>query len=156
MRTYCIAQGTYSVLCGDLNGKKIEKRGGICICIVDSLCCIVETDKKLLSNYMPIKINFKISAKANNPKCQPEDLATWLFLVLVGKCKLINIFFTLGVGGAMENCKDASSVLYGSNSSISVGPFLQFLSALRPCIEIWASQVALMVKNPPAMQETWV
>ena len=48
-----------SVLCGDLNGKKIEKRGGICICIVDSLCCIVETNKKLLSNYMPIKINLK-------------------------------------------------------------------------------------------------
>ena len=31
MRTYCIAQGTHSVLCGDLNGKEIQKRGDICI-----------------------------------------------------------------------------------------------------------------------------
>ena len=26
MRTYCIAQGTYSMLCGDLNGKEIKKK----------------------------------------------------------------------------------------------------------------------------------
>ena len=28
-----------SVLCGDLNGKEIQKRGDICICISDSLHC---------------------------------------------------------------------------------------------------------------------
>ena len=28
-----------SVLCGDLNGKEIQKRGDICIHITDSLCC---------------------------------------------------------------------------------------------------------------------
>ena len=34
----------YSVLSGDLNGKEIQKRGGICTPIADSLCCIVETN----------------------------------------------------------------------------------------------------------------
>ena len=42
MRTYCIAQGTYSMLCGDLNGKEIPKKGDICIPIADSLCCTPE------------------------------------------------------------------------------------------------------------------
>ena len=36
-----------SVLCGDLNGKEIQKRGDICICIADSLCCTVETNTTL-------------------------------------------------------------------------------------------------------------
>ena len=31
----------YSMLCGDLNGKEIQKRGDICILIADSLCCTV-------------------------------------------------------------------------------------------------------------------
>ena len=30
----------------DLNGKEIPKRGDICICIADSLCCTVETNTK--------------------------------------------------------------------------------------------------------------
>ena len=36
MRTYCIAQGTLFMLCDDLNGKEIQKRRDICICIADS------------------------------------------------------------------------------------------------------------------------
>ena len=36
-----------SVLCGDLNGKEIQKRGDICIHKADSLCCIVETNTTL-------------------------------------------------------------------------------------------------------------
>ena len=32
----------YSVLCGDLNGKEIQKRGDVCICLADSLCCAAE------------------------------------------------------------------------------------------------------------------
>ena len=32
-----------TVLCGDLNEKGIQKRGDICVCIADSLCCTVET-----------------------------------------------------------------------------------------------------------------
>ena len=32
------------MLCGDLNGKEIQKRGDICICITGSLCCTAETN----------------------------------------------------------------------------------------------------------------
>ena len=31
MRTYCIAQEIYSVLCGDQSGKEIQKTEGICV-----------------------------------------------------------------------------------------------------------------------------
>jgi len=31
MRTFCIAQELYSMLCDDLNGKEILKRGYMCI-----------------------------------------------------------------------------------------------------------------------------
>ena len=37
----------YSVLCGDLNGKKIHKREDTCICKADSLRYTVETNKTL-------------------------------------------------------------------------------------------------------------
>ena len=47
MRTYCIAQGTLLMLCGDLNGKEIQKRGDIGIYIADSLCCTAETNTPL-------------------------------------------------------------------------------------------------------------
>ena len=47
------------MLCGDQNGKEIQKRGDICICIADSLCCTVETNTILQSNYTPIKIFLK-------------------------------------------------------------------------------------------------
>ena len=48
MRTDCIAQGTlYSVLCGDLNEKEIQKGGDICIYIADSLHCTAETNTTL-------------------------------------------------------------------------------------------------------------
>ena len=42
----------YSVLCGDLNGKKIQEEGAISIniCIADSLCCTTETNTVLYSN----------------------------------------------------------------------------------------------------------
>ena len=36
-----------SVLCGDLNGKEIQKRGDICIHIADALSCTVETNPTL-------------------------------------------------------------------------------------------------------------
>ena len=43
----------YSVLCGDLNRKEIQKRGDVyicvcvCVCIADSLCYTVETNTTL-------------------------------------------------------------------------------------------------------------
>ena len=43
-----------SVLCGDLNGKEIQKRGDMCIHIADSFHCTVETNTTLLNNYTSI------------------------------------------------------------------------------------------------------
>ena len=45
MRNYCIE--LYSMLCGDLNEKEIQKGGDISIYIADSLCSIVETNTTL-------------------------------------------------------------------------------------------------------------
>ena len=44
-----------SVLCGDLNGKEIQKRGDMCIHTADSFHCTVETNTTLLNNYTSIK-----------------------------------------------------------------------------------------------------
>ena len=60
MRTYCIAQGPlYSVLCGDPNGKEIQKRGDICIHITNSLCCTVETNTVKKRLYFSEKLSLK-------------------------------------------------------------------------------------------------
>ena len=43
----------YPMLCGDLNGKEIFKRGDTCISRADSLCCTAEANnivKQLYSN----------------------------------------------------------------------------------------------------------
>ena len=44
MKTDCIAEGT---ILSDLNGKKIQGRGDICIHVIDSLCCTAETNTTL-------------------------------------------------------------------------------------------------------------
>ena len=36
-----------SVVCGDLNGKEIQKREDILICLIDSLFCTAETNTTL-------------------------------------------------------------------------------------------------------------
>ena len=59
MRTNCIARKLYPVLCGDINGKEIQKRGDISTCILDSICSIAEINTTLQSNSTPIKINLK-------------------------------------------------------------------------------------------------
>ena len=43
------------MLCGDLNGKEIQKRGDMCIHTADSFHCTVETNTTLLNNYTSIK-----------------------------------------------------------------------------------------------------
>ena len=43
-----------STLCGDLEGKKNEKREGICIRVADAVCCTVETNTTSQSHYTPI------------------------------------------------------------------------------------------------------
>ena len=47
-----------SVLCGELNGKKIKKNSGdLCISIADAHRYTVEMNTTLQSNYTPIKTN---------------------------------------------------------------------------------------------------
>ena len=46
MGTDYIHRQLYSVFCGDLNGKEIQKRGDRCTHTADSLCCIAETSCK--------------------------------------------------------------------------------------------------------------
>jgi len=48
------------MLCGDLNGRAIQKRGDMCI--ADSLCCTAENNITLESNYAPINFSTKIKA----------------------------------------------------------------------------------------------
>jgi len=41
--------------------KEIQKRGDICPCITDALCCTAETNTTLENNWTPVKINFQKS-----------------------------------------------------------------------------------------------
>ena len=55
MRTDYMAQELYLMLCGDVNGKEIQKRRGIHISMSDSLFCTAKTDTAMESNYTPVK-----------------------------------------------------------------------------------------------------
>ena len=50
----CTAQDLSLVLCGDLNGEEIQRRGDKCVRMNGSLCCAEETDTAVSSNYTPI------------------------------------------------------------------------------------------------------
>ena len=65
-----MARELYSVLCGNPNGKEILKRGAICICIADLLCCTAETNTTLYSNYTLRKVNLK---KRNKEALRRQD-----------------------------------------------------------------------------------
>ena len=52
------------MLCGDQNGEEIQKRGDMCVCGGDSLCCTAETNTTLESNCTAIKVNLKKKEKA--------------------------------------------------------------------------------------------
>ena len=68
MRTYCKQKELYSVLCGNLNGKEIQKRGNICIYTTDSFYCKAEVNTILESNYTLIKIkNLKKRMNDDSP-----------------------------------------------------------------------------------------
>ena len=68
MRAHFIAQGTllYALLWPEWEGNP-KGRGNICLCIADSRCWTVETNRTLLSNYAPIKNNFKKSEATPQP-----------------------------------------------------------------------------------------
>ena len=57
MTSYCIVQGTLSVLCTDLDGREIQKRGDLCKHIADSLCGTAETSNTGKQLYPNQKIN---------------------------------------------------------------------------------------------------
>ena len=62
----------YSMLCGDLNGKKIQPRGDIHIWKTDSLCWTIKINRTT-----PIQINLKIFLsiiKSNENICKNFDL----------------------------------------------------------------------------------
>ena len=52
---YSTRNSIYTMPCGNLEVKEIQKRGSICICIANLLYYTVETNT-LSSNYIPIKM----------------------------------------------------------------------------------------------------
>lgn len=76
------------------------------------------------------------TAKANNPKCQHEDMATLLFPDPEGVCMHSLFKFSLPwkFGGAVEYGKGLS-FLCGFGSVDTRGPILQLSSALRLCVK---------------------
>ena len=56
MRTYCIHRELCSMLCGDLNGKEIQRKGYIYIIYIQLIHFTAETNTILSSNSNPIKI----------------------------------------------------------------------------------------------------
>ena len=65
----------YLMLCGDLNGKGICKRGHIRTSRADSLCCTVEINTMLWSNYTLIKTNLKKKRKQSSKKKKKRERA---------------------------------------------------------------------------------
>ena len=52
------------MLCGDLNGKEIQKRGGVCIRMVDSFCCTAKGNTDIVNQLCSSKKFFKNAFKA--------------------------------------------------------------------------------------------
>ena len=52
----------------NLDGKEIQKRGDICICIADLFCCAAETNTTLQSNYTPKKMLKKFKKKRSEER----------------------------------------------------------------------------------------
>ena len=68
------------MLCGDLNGKEIQKRGDICVHIADSLCSTVETNnitEQLHSNKIFLKMQCFLNLKSM-VKCKEKDTNSYI------------------------------------------------------------------------------
>ena len=61
------------MLCDDLNGEKIQKGEDICICVADSLCCMVGTNTTLQINYTPTKKSMPIFSISNERSHQTTE-----------------------------------------------------------------------------------
>ena len=71
------------MLCGDLNGKEIQKRGDMCIRVADSVCCTVEDNivKQLYTNkifklfiYLAVQGLSCDTRESLIFSCSPQDL----------------------------------------------------------------------------------
>ena len=78
------------MLWGHLNGKEIPKRGDICIRTADSLCCTVETNTALWSNYTPVKITLKKQSSLLEERKQRYGKTKYLGLGYTGKEWMLN------------------------------------------------------------------
>ena len=47
------------MLCGDLDRKELQKRGGLCVHVAGSLCCAAESSTALRNSCSPIKVSLK-------------------------------------------------------------------------------------------------
>ena len=67
------------MLCGDLIRKEIHKRGDMCTCVADSLCCTVEITnlvKKLYSNKTSLKRRRKYTQRSSELFLQSLEVAS--------------------------------------------------------------------------------
>ena len=78
------------MLWGHLNGKEIPKRGDICKRTADSLCCTVETNTALWSNYTPVKITLKKQSPLLEERKQIYGKTKYLGLGYTGKEWMLN------------------------------------------------------------------
>ena len=106
MRTYWIAQELCSVLCGDLNGKEIQKRGHVCICVAESLCCIPETNMTLEINYEHESESHSVVSDSLGPRELHSPWNTPGWNTGVGSLSLLQgIFPTQGSNPGLLHCK---------------------------------------------------
>ena len=65
--------GNYSMLCGDLNGKQIQKRGDICMCTAESCCWTAEMNERCKATLFQKGFFFKSVQKASGFPGGPSD-----------------------------------------------------------------------------------
>ena len=98
MRTKWVAQGLYSVLCGDLHGKEIQKGVDICIRIADSLCCTAETSntvKQLYFNFFKKQCEYTQVNIYKGSKSMGYESQTSSVCSLARPVTILNKFYSL-------------------------------------------------------------
>ena len=80
-----------SILCNNLNGKRISRRIDTCICITESLCCTPETNKHNIANQLYSNIKLKLKKKKKKPVSCLLDFA--IRLNLKGDFLFVCLFF---------------------------------------------------------------
>ena len=103
IRTNYIAQGTRTIFCNNLNGKKIWNK--IDTCITDSLCCIPETNTILKIDYVLSLSVVSDSLRFHGPQ-STRFLCPWGFCRQEGCHALLQgIFPTQGSNPGLPHCR---------------------------------------------------